>query len=108
MKRTTSVGVLVGIVAANTFAAAPVPDLTWLAGAWCGQSDGTTFEELWLPSRGGLMLGMHRETRDGRATGFEFLRIELRPGAATYLAQPGGRPETAFQLRSSNARSVSF
>jgi hypothetical protein len=108
MKRIARVGVLVGIVAANAFAAAPVPDLSWLVGAWCGESDGTRYEELWIPSRGGLMLGVHRETRDGRAAGFEFLRIELRPGTATYLAQPGGKPATAFQLRSSNARSVSF
>ncbi|MGH8286415.1 MAG: DUF6265 family protein [Steroidobacteraceae bacterium] len=63
---------------------------------------------MWTAPRGGLLLGVHRDTRDGRAMGFEFLRIELRADGATYVAQPGGRAPTAFELRSSTARSAIF
>lgn len=112
MKRMIAPAVL--IVTAVARAAAPTasgeaPDLAWLAGGWCGEQDGTLSEEQWLAPRAGLMLGMHRDTRAGRAIFFEFLRIELRAGGATYLAQPAGRhPPTAFELREARDRFVEF
>lgn len=86
-------------------AMAPVhaQEFDWLAGHWCN----ATSEELWLPERGGLLLGLNR-SEHGSRTGFEFLRIEIDASGVRYQAQPGGRPPTAFELADTGARSVEF
>ena len=90
-------------------ATAAAPDLTWLQGNWCGTGqNGTQEEELWLAPRGGLMLGLHRDTRGERAISFEFLRIELRDDKAVYVAQPGGRPPVRFETQQVGPRSITF
>ncbi len=71
-------------------------DLDWLAGHWCGLRGKTFSEETWMAPRGGLLVGMHRDTRDGEATGFEFMRITWQDGRWVFLAQPGGGGVTAF------------
>ena len=94
MKRLTTffLSVSTALVAAPALAG----DLDWLAGHWCGVG-GTTFsEEVWMAPRGGLLVGMHRDTREGRATGFEFMRIAQQDGRWVFLAQPGGETVTAF------------
>ena len=92
-------GLLVRILAAP---AAPLPDkvsqLQWLAGAWEGDDGGTWNEEVWAAPRGGLMLAYHRDTRQGRAVGFEFLRIEETPAGLVYRPLPGGHAGTDFKL----------
>jgi hypothetical protein len=108
MRLAMAAGLLSATIAASSATGPRAPDLAWLAGSWCGEAGGIVSEELWMAPRGGVMLGMHRETRAGRAADFEFLRIELRKGTATYLAQPGGRAATAFELRSTSARGVTF
>jgi len=75
-------------------------DLDWLAGHWCGQRGKTFSEETWMAPRGGLLVGMHRDTRDGRAAGFEFMRIAQQDGRWVLLAQPGGGAVTAFPTQS--------
>ena len=74
------------------------PDLDWLAGHWCGQSGGTLIEELWLPAKGGLMLGVGRTTRGERTVNFEFMRILHENGDTHFIAQPQGAPPTSFRL----------
>lgn len=71
-------------------------DLDWLAGHWCGQSGKTFSEETWMAPRGGVLVCMHRDTRDGKATGFEFMRIAHQDGRWVLLAQPGGGVVAAF------------
>ena len=73
-----------------------LPQLDWLAGAWSGDDRGTLNEEVWLSPSGGLMLAMHRDTSEGKATGFEFLRIEEDGHRLVYRAMPQGRPPTDF------------
>ena len=75
-------------------------DLDWLAGHWCGQRGKTFSEETWMAPRGGLLVGMHRDTREGRASGFEFMRIAQQDGRWVLLAQPGGGAVTAFPAES--------
>ena len=75
-------------------------ELEWLAGHWCGQRGKTFSEETWMASRGGLLVGMHRDTREGRAAGFEFMRIAQQDGRWVLLAQPGGGAVTAFPAES--------
>ena len=43
-----------------------------------------------------------------RTVAFEFLRIEQRPDAIVYIAQPGGRPPTEFRLTASTPTSATF
>lgn len=74
--------------------------LSWLAGCWAGDDEGTHYEECWLHPQGGMMLGLNR-TVSSNGVQYEFLRIvaDDESGIA-YLASPGGAPEVAFQLRS--------
>jgi uncharacterized protein DUF6265 len=71
--------------------------LSWLTGAWSGDDGGTLNEEVWMTPSGGMMLAMHRDTAGGKATGFEFLRIEEDAQGLVYRAMPEGRPATDFR-----------
>jgi hypothetical protein len=73
----------------------------WLAGHWCMAHGDELVEEYWLPPRGGMMLGLGRTLASGEARAFEFLRIELRDGWPTFVAQPNGVPPTPFRLTAS-------
>lgn len=87
---------------------ARLEDLTWLAGHWRSDSGGRIVEEVWLPSRGGSMIGMNRTTV-GDGGSFEFLRIERKDGKIAYLASPGGQfPPTVFLMKSLDGRVVEF
>jgi len=83
-------------------ALAPLPDkvsqLEWLSGAWEGDDGGTFNEEVWAAPRGGLMVAYHRDTRQDRAVGFEFLRIEETPAGLVYRPMPDGHAGTDFKL----------
>jgi uncharacterized protein DUF6265 len=74
----------------------PLTALSWMVGGWASDKDGEWNEEHWLAPRGGTMLGLHRDVKAGKTTGFEFLRIEARPEGLVYLASPGGGPSTPF------------
>jgi hypothetical protein len=101
--------VLLSLFALPVFAAEPkVDDLKWMAGHWAATIDGVAMEELWLPPSGGLMLGMHRDVKGGRAISFEFLRIALTKEGIAYVSQPGGQPPTPFRLVESGARRAVF
>jgi hypothetical protein len=72
--------------------------LSFLAGSWSRCTDKAESEELWLPSRGGMMLGLNRTVRSSGESAFEYLRIEESDAGVTYLASPGGRSATPFTL----------
>src|SRR5688500_13487839 len=50
-------------------------DVAWLAGCWERRTPETTVSEQWMQPQGGLMPGMSRTVRNGKAVEFEFLRI---------------------------------
>ena len=100
--------ILVSVVLMLPGAAASAAELDWMAGHWCGLRGKTFNEETWLPARGDLMIGMHRDTRDGRAVGFEFMRIARQQGTWTFLAQPGGGAVVAFPATTISGDSVTF
>ncbi len=54
------------------------------------------------------MLGMSRTVVRDVAREWEALRVELKDGVATYLAQPGGRPATPFPATALTDSSVTF
>lgn len=72
------------------------PDLSWLSGDWCGERNGVQNEEHWSSEKAGVMLGWHRDIRDGRLLGFEFMRITRNDDGLQFRAQPNGKPETVF------------
>jgi hypothetical protein len=89
--------------------AAPAAPLDWLAGQWCGGEGNERVEEHWMsPAKNGELLGLSRTLKDGRMASFEFLRIGDVDGVPTYLAQPGGRPPTAFKRTHGGERWVRF
>ncbi|MBW3535249.1 MAG: hypothetical protein KY453_08560 [Gemmatimonadetes bacterium] len=74
----------------------PVDALAWMAGCWAGMRPARSYEEQWMAPRGGVMLGMSRSVRDGRATGHEFLRIAGGDEGLVYHAAPSGQAPTEF------------
>lgn len=95
---------LVVIATATLRALAAEPDLaklTWLAGCWASDTGEPGTGEQWTRPAGGTMLGMSRTVRGGKAVEFEFMQIRVQPdGRLAFIAQPSGRPPTAFPLRS--------
>ena len=89
-------------------AQAAIDDLAWLAGHWCGENRGTFNEETWLAPRAGSMIGLHRDSANGRLTGFEFFRIVEDGDALVYWTQPGGARAIAFRAVSASADRVDF
>ena len=75
---------------------AELAKLRWLAGCWELRTPTRVTQESWMAPAGGLMLGTSRTVVRDVAREFEFLRIELRDGKPTYVAQPGGGAATAF------------
>jgi hypothetical protein len=80
-----------------------------MAGHWQGTQEGVQTEELWLPAKGGVMLGMHRDFNPARKrASFEFLRVEARDDGLFYVALPGGRNSTEFRMAQLEERRVVF
>ena len=73
--------------------------ISWLAGQWQQQGERNLTEELWMPARGRMMLGLNRTSNDPNRTGnFEYLRIVQKKGNVTYYASPGSGKATGFEL----------
>jgi len=107
------------MMAVLALAAAPSPTraadtvegrFRWLAGCWAGTKGTTSFQEQWTAASPDLMLGMSFTNKPQKPTEFEFLRIETKAGAPTYIAQPQGAPPTPFALSEadSGADSATF
>jgi hypothetical protein len=82
--------------------------LHWLGGHWCSGTSTNLVEEYWLPANGELMLGLSRTVKNGQVIAFEFLRIATVNGVVTFLAQPEGRPPTAFKQTASGENWIRF
>jgi len=90
------------LAACSPFAQAqadPFAPVAWLAGCWVQQGREAGSVEQWTAPAGGLMLGMARTLKNGRAAEFEFMQIRAdAAGRLTFIAQPQGRPPTEFAL----------
>lgn len=86
----------------------PISELAWLAGCWQVRGATTTIEEMWLAPRGGLLLGVSRTVRNGRAIDFEHTRIELSEGRPAFTAKPARQPEATFVATESSSTAVVF
>ena len=95
------------LVSGHTHAGAD--QLQWLAGHWCGTSKNGVFsEETWLAPRAGALVGMHRDSKDGKFVGFEFFRIVEEGSELVYWTQPSGQPAIAFRAKAVGQDTVSF
>ena len=69
---------------------ARLSDLQWFAGCW--QIDQPERKRLvseqWMSPVGNAMMGMSRTVRDGKMTGYEFLRIVDDGMAINYISKP--------------------
>lgn len=88
------------VVAAAAWVAGAAPGgperLAWLAGCWRMEAGGLVVEEMWSAPAGGLMTGMSRTLRDGRAAGLEFVVIRGEGDSLRYEARPEGQPPATF------------
>lgn len=98
-------------LAARVAAAEPAGDverLAWLQGRWAGEKDGVWMEEQWTDPRGGALLGIHRDVKDGRLLSWEFFRIGSTEEGTFYFASPRSAPPTPFRLVELGDRRVVF
>ncbi|MDI4634765.1 hypothetical protein J7U46_17015 [Pelomonas sp. V22] len=87
---------------------APTPP-AWLAGCWKLDGAEAGSVEQWMAPAAGQMMGMSRTLRKGKLAEFEFLQIRANAeGKLDYVAQPQGRPPTAFTLKEQGPQSVLF
>lgn len=77
---------------------AGLAQVAFLAGSWVRESGDSREEEHWTAPNGGLMVGMARTVKAGKATFFESLRIEVGKDGVIYTATPAGQAATAFLL----------
>lgn len=82
--------------------------LAFMAGCWELRTPTRVTHEQWMAPLGGVMLGMSRTVVRDAAREWEFLRLAVSGGVVTYLAQPGGRPATAFPASVVTDSSVTF
>lgn len=85
--------------------------LAWIAGCWEANRPERkqVVVEHWMTPSGGAMIGMARTVRDGKMTGFEFLRIVEDSTGVRYISKPSqNTDETAFPLLKASVREVVF
>lgn len=80
----------------------------WMAGCWSGDVRGTVVTERWIVADGATLIGTSHTVKNGAVSEFEFLRVLVKGGVATYVAQPGGAPPTSFAATSQTSRAVTF
>jgi hypothetical protein len=92
----------IGILVASAATASAVPhaglsELNWLSGNWKSETEQGWTEEYWTADRGGLMLGLNRSGKGGKASGFEYMRLQ-RDGSGRIVlwASPGGKAAVGF------------
>jgi hypothetical protein len=98
----------VAVAVAVAGAADPAPPLAWIGGHWCTDPGQEIVEEVWLPPHGGVAIGLSRTRSGNETTAFEYLRIVDLEGTLSYIAQPGGRPPTAFTQTAGGERWLRF
>ena len=89
-------------------AAADINQLGWIAGCHVMETPRIKIEEQWMKPDGGMMLGINRTIRGGKAVAHEFLRIDAKDGAVIYTGLVGTKGETPFKLTTQTETEVIF
>jgi len=86
-------------------------EIAWLAGCWkakVGEARADNYEQ-WMKPIGNVMLGLGVELKAGKATSYEYMRIEANDkGDLVYTVKPHGKSETPFTLTSTTAKTLVF
>ena len=86
-----------------------VEELAWLAGCWAPVNHEEGSIEQWTRPAGGIMLGVARTVRNGKAVGHEFVLIrETSEESLEYVASPAGQAQAVFRAVALAGDSVSF
>ena len=97
--RRAPVAVALALLPAALSGQAPtVETLSWMAGCWLAGEGENVSEEVWLPARGGAMIGMARAVRGGSLSGYELLSIRRVGDGLVFTAHPSGQRETDFEV----------
>ena len=86
-------------------------DLGWLSGCWEANDKAKHMfsSEQWMKPAGGMMLGIGRTVKNGKAVDFEFMRIEQRGSDIFFISKPkANKEETPFKLIGSRAFEAVF
>ena len=81
---------------------ATAEDFAFMRGCWeiARPERKSKITEQWMEPSGGTLIGMSRTVRDGKTTGYEFMRIEARPDGVYFISKPSGNSEeTSFKLK---------
>jgi len=76
-------------------------NLAWMAGCWESRDEvkHLFLSEQWMKPAGGIMLGIGRTVKSGKAVDFEFMRIEQQGADMFYIARPKeNKEDTSFML----------
>lgn len=88
-----------------------IQDFGGFAGCWERRDDTKKLRitEYWMAPAGTTMLGMGRTVRDGKTTGWEFMRIEQRGNEFYFVSRPReNKEDTDFKMVSADEDSVMF
>jgi hypothetical protein len=109
-ERAIAVGLFIAAFALTASAQpASIDRLAWMAGTWTGtDNDGFEMVEHWTDSKGGVMLGVHRDVKAGKAVSYEFLRIQSTPMGIVLFASPRGAPPTPFPMAEEGVERIVF
>lgn len=85
--------------------------LKWFTGCWefSVPEKKMTIAEMWMRPEGGMLVGVSRTVVEGKAVGYEFIRVAGSENGMAYFAKPSSASaETPFTLRSITEREVVF
>lgn len=81
----------------------------WLAGTWQMEDGAAWADEVWSPSRGGMMIGAGRSGFGPTIESWEVMRIQRRAdGAISYFAQLKGGSPVEFPMVTVSDAAVEF
>ena len=86
-------------------------DFDGMAGCWEQRNDTKKLliSEMWMSPAGTSILGMGRTVKNGKTTGWEYMRIEQRDDGIYFVSKPKENAEdTAFKLIRSTLNDVVF
>ena len=106
--RAVGLGVALLCVAWGEGRAQEVDVATWLTGCWLASSGSIEIEEVWLPPKGGIMLGVSRTVRGEVAVGYELLRLHSVDGRLVLSAYPSGQAPADFAASEASSRRLRF
>jgi hypothetical protein len=92
----------------NAAGPARIEALEWMAGCWAFSSGGREVHEQWMTPAGGVMLGMSRALRAGKAQSLEFVVLRAGDQGIAYEAHPLGQAPATFQLVELGERGAIF